>query len=261
MPPFFKEKAVVIKFGGSTATHEYGVNNDYFHEFFGITAAALQQRFSRFAFVIGGGKRVRRVQQTVHTNREKDQVALQILAEHAQQLSDIALSYGFQMSTSIPSSNKEAQRVFSQDRFQGIALGGLQIGQSTDTVAVTAAELFQNQGYDALLLILSNIAYIYTSDPNIQKNAKPIAQGNIRGLIQEKVLVDDPKKFVPGMNVTIDPVAVSMLKKHWLMNDIHIWFGHGMHTQAVLYALQHNGSSYEGTSLTCTPKSTKYVKT
>jgi uridylate kinase len=76
--------------------------------------------------------------------------------------------------------------------------GGWKPGWSTDYVATMIA-----QEYDIKTVInLSNIDYVYTADPKIDKNAvkiKNIDWKNFRKIVGSK--------WVPGMNKPFDPIA------------------------------------------------------
>lgn len=251
----FKDEAIVIKFGGSMSTYEQGANSEYFNNFFQELEKDILSIFSRAAFVIGGGQRVRTLQSLVETNREKDTVGIAVLREHASQMREIIRDREIRVNSNIPTDEVDAQKIFKNNHEFSIALGGLKIGQSTDTVAVTAAELFEDMGYDPIIIFLSNIANIYTGDPRVNPEASPITQSSIRELIREGVLVDDPKEFRPGMHVTIDPVAVSKLRER----PYPILFTHGMMFESVRNFLL--GKRVDnGTILDANISSTKYFK-
>lgn len=84
--------------------------------------------------------------------------------------------------------------------FRGRVLvaAGWKPGFSTDYDAVLLAERFGA----GRLLNLSNIAKVYTADPRVDPNAKPIDRvgwAEFRGLVGDE--------WVPGKNVPFDPIA------------------------------------------------------
>lgn len=247
------EKAIVIKFGGSAATNDEGANKEYLRGFFTALGQDFQTLFSRAAFVIGGGPRVRRLQATVSTQQEKDHIGLRALREHAGQMSEVLREFGMDVEPVVPTNPEQAERLFARQKKFAIALGGLQIGQSTDTVGVTAAELFAQQELDAKLVILSNVWRIFTADPKSDSTARPIRRSSINTLIREGVLIDDPAKFTSGMSVTIDPVATHRLSQYGLAAT-PVFFGHANDTQSISQFL-HEQEPSNGTVLD--PRTTK----
>ncbi len=220
------EKALIVKFGGSSSTTMEGANPEYFLPFFNDVKEALTQHYARLALIIGGGPRVRALQAGVTEDREKDQIGIRALREHAAQLRTFARESGLSVAEYVPQDEQHAREIVSADKAFAVAFGGLKVGQSTDTVAITAAEIFQDEGYEALVVVLSNIARIFTADPKLEPNARPIRRASLDRLVEEGVLVNDPAKFRPGMNVTLDPVAVHRLQQRGTLRP-DIWFGHG----------------------------------
>ena len=81
---------------------------------------------------------------------------------------------------------------------QILVAAGWKPGFSTDTDAVFLARRFNGK----LIVNLSNIAKVYTADPKIDKNAKPL----------DSITWDDFRKMVgnewiPGKNCPFDPIA------------------------------------------------------
>lgn len=217
-----RETAAIIKFGGSMATNEKGINTAYLQEFFREMQGVLPQ-FAQAILVIGGGSRVREAQKQATTNSEKDEIGMNILHEHATELRKVVEGAGFTTADSVPRTREEAHQVITTTEGFATTLGGLKIGQSTDTVAITASEIVEQMNRDAMIVILSNVYNIFTADPKLDKNARPIFETTIDDLIERQIVSDDPEQFIPGMSVTIDPVAVSMLAKR----PQNLFFGHG----------------------------------
>lgn len=222
-----KEKsAAVIKFGGSASTNERGANPDYFAPTLAKIQKELLESVSRAVLVIGGGPRVRAAQANVYTDAEKDRVGMEILREHGSQLSEFATRSGLHADNRIARNEDEAKGLIVDSEAFSVVLGGLKKGQSTDAVAVTAAEYLLPHYETVRLAILSNVWRVFTADPKTNPNAQPLNEVDLQTLIELGVLFDDPSKFVPGMNIVLDPVAVAKLKRMPPEHFPEVWFGH-----------------------------------
>ncbi|PWU24142.1 hypothetical protein C5B42_00575 [Candidatus Cerribacteria bacterium 'Amazon FNV 2010 28 9'] len=205
-----KEKALVLKFGGSGATTIEGANVEYLTSFLSSLVDVFSQ-YERIGLIIGGGPRIRSLQKTVNTDYEKNMIAREALWEHAEQLLDVIIELGLEAVPVIPHSIDEAIQIINLQLGKVVVLSWLKEGQSTDASAIFLADEWQFQGYEATIVILSNVTHIFTSDPKIDPQAKSIQSSNVKALVEQNILVDDPLAFKPGMNVTIDPVAVAHL--------------------------------------------------
>lgn len=223
--------ALVIKFGGSNTILDDGANKDYLLNYL-THFREIFPNLEKIALVIGGGQRVRLRQAQVETNEEKDQIGIETTWEHAQSLKEVADELGLMPCDKIAHSPEEAKEILASNRVT--VMGGLQIGQSTDAVSAFAAHRFKREGYEPALIILSNIDSIYTADPKKEQNAKPIKRSSVPTLVSEGVLINDPKKWVPGMAITIDPVAVSLLQLDSAKQEIPLYFGQGDNWKNVL---------------------------
>lgn len=219
-------KAVVLKFGGSRATDDTGINTDYFSRFFAnIDRNCLNSR-DQIALVIGGGPKVRAMQKTVEGNANKDRIAREVLWENAETLRQLAEEQGLGPVAPIPHSTEEARALLADPAYRSVAMSWLQEGRSTDATALLIAEEWIQRGYDTMVVILSNVARIFTADPRQFDDAEPIAAANVEDLVANGVLLGNPEDFTPGMNVTIDPVAVHTLLRLGQAAPL-LYFGHG----------------------------------
>lgn len=207
-----KERSIVIKLGGSASTDERGVRTDYVRGFFEHLQGDLTDNFSRLAVVIGGGPRVRLLQQTVTTDEEKDLIGIKTLYEHAQQVGEILSQVGIDTCQLVPTSEDDARSIMKTNHNYAFVMGGLKVGQSTDAVAITAAGNFAEMGHNSWVVILSNVQCMYTDDPKTNPEAKPIRRGNITYLMNQGILAGDPAAWRPGMQTIVDPVAVFKLQ-------------------------------------------------
>ncbi|MEP7166362.1 MAG: hypothetical protein ABI758_00105 [Candidatus Woesebacteria bacterium] len=206
-----KEKACVIKIGGSGATDMNGASKPNLIALLTEIGIPELSKYSRLALGIGGGPRVRALQATKETDHEKDMVARDVMWEHAEDLLAVAASLGLVTVPGIPHSPEEMMHIARNQKQPVVAMSWLKDKQSSDTSALMLAMEWQRQGYDTELVILSNVLHIFTADPKHDPEARPISRSSVPLLVKENVLIDDPEKFRPGMNVTIDPVAVSHL--------------------------------------------------
>jgi uridylate kinase len=221
-----KEKALVLKFGGSQATGMEGADASYLHSFLSHIGIDLLKSYDRVGLVIGGGPRVRVLQASVEGDTAKDMIAKEAMWEHAETLRQVAGSLGLETVSRVPHSPEEMNHILKTDNNPVIAMSWLQDGQSSDTSSIMLAEKWRKEIGQAEIVILSNIAYIFTDDPRNNTMAKAIARSNVRRLVKEKVLSDDPKNFVPGGHVVIDPVGVSKLVSGH-NSEMPLLFGHG----------------------------------
>jgi uridylate kinase len=163
--------------------------------------------------VIGGGPRIRELQNQVKTDYDKDMIARAALWEHAQQLGEVAAEQGWSYVPIVPRSTGEATRLMQTQREFALALSWLQAGQSTDATAILAADIWRERFRDALVVILSNVAAIYTADPKVDRQARPIRAASVDLLVAQGILQNSVEQFKPGMRATIDPVAVNHLQR------------------------------------------------
>lgn len=228
-----EKKALVVKFGGSAAVNEHGIDVDYFHSFFDQLQNDILATFAHAAFVIGGGDRAREVQQKFVKNTDKDEAGIRITQEHAVQLNEVLRSRGISVADTIPKSEKEMKTAITEITTFALALGGMKAGQSTDAVTIAAAELFQESLGEALVVILSNVAKIFTSDPKTHPAAKGIRRAQIGQLIRDGVLFDDQRNWEPGLKSPIDPIAVRKLSRKKGGSFIPVFFGHARDTDNI----------------------------
>lgn len=227
-----KPKAVVFKFGGSRATDATGMSHDYFARFFAHLDQSCLDAQDRLAFVIGGGPKVRAMQATVEGNDQKDRIARDVLWENAESLRQVVQEQHLGPVAPVPHSPAEAMALLADPNYRSVAMSWLQEGQTTDASAAMIAAEWVERGYDAMVVILSNVAQIFTADPRVFQDAVPIAAASLDTLVEDGVLLGDPADFSPGMNVTIDPVAVYRLLQLGQAAP-RLFFGHGDDLAAV----------------------------
>lgn len=207
-----ERSAVVVKFGGSVTSHEDGsIHTSYFEQFFLTLQQDLQAVAQRFAFVIGGGALARRLMEAEVTDKAKHQRGLEATWHNAEALLRFFLQSGYSSSMSVPKSEHALMQQLRQNGDSLLVAGGTRVGHSTDTVAVQIAEEFRRQGNEALILMLSNVSSMFTADPRHDPTAVPIFAGSPQEMVQRGILIDEPEKFTPKMEVPLDPLAVRHL--------------------------------------------------
>jgi uridylate kinase len=224
------KRVAIIKIGGSFATDHLGVNESYLIDFFGQLNQFLTQHFSHAVFVIGGGDPARTEQQLlrdqgVTDTKVLDQAGIRVTRRHAAAMAEIGRQQGLDieyqpidsvraLKSTIWAITKDSTAHFA------LALGGLVPGQSTDAVAVEAAQAYEAQGFEPAIVILSNIAAILDKAPSRVLSAdEQLAQENppqaiktagIDFLVAIGALADH---FEPGQKTPIDSTAVGVFKK------------------------------------------------
>lgn len=247
-----KERALIIKFGGSVATTPDGANKDYLRSFLKGLGLDLLRSYQRVGLVIGGGSRVRALQKGLETDYQKDMIAQGALWEHAQDLLSVAGEVGLETVDRIPHSRTEAYQMVAHQQKPVLAMSWVTTGQSTDAAAVMLSEMWQQRQYKAEIVILSNVFHILTGDPKQDITARPIRSSSVERLVEEGVLIDNPDDYKSGMNVTIDPVAVRNLL---VMNEQipSLFFGHANDIASVIAYLlgkiPENGTVLKPTNL------------
>ncbi len=155
------------------------------------------EKGDRFILIAGGGKICRKYQSACVevseiSDYEKDELGIEVTRLNAFLLKNIFK--GFVNSVVVKNPVEEVV-----DFQESILIGaGWKPGCSTDYDAVLFAKRFDSKN----IINLSNIDYIYDSDPKVNFDAKKI----------EKISWDDFKKIVgdewnPGLSAPFDPIA------------------------------------------------------
>ena len=196
-----KNKKFVIALGGSViCPKEIDIN--YLKRFFRFIKKEIKKGH-KFIIVAGGGYTARdyqRVSMGINRVSKDDRDRLGV---YATKLNACLLRTIF---------NKEAHPAIFDERFKIKTFGSYSViigsgwkpGNSTDYVAVRIAGDFKIRR----VLILGKPDYVYTSDFQKDKKARPI----------EKITWKDYLKLIPsfwspGLSVPIDPVAARLAKK------------------------------------------------
>ncbi len=184
----------MVSVGGSLIIPD-GIDTDFLTRFKTLILEKVQKGFS-FSIIAGGGKTARRYQDaaaavTPLSSQDLDWIGIHATRLNAQLLRNIFVGYAHSHVIKNPTIDIEAEEPI-------IIAAGWQPGCSTDYDAVLIAK---NIGARHLVN-LSNIDYVYDSDPKKNPNAKKIEKINwadFRKLI--------PAEWDPGLSSPFDPIA------------------------------------------------------
>jgi len=187
----------VISFGGSIVAPD-GVDIEFLKNFKNLVQSFIENEPGRrFIFVVGGGAPARRWQSAYREisskikDDEADWIGIMATRLNAQLVKAILCEWCNQEVVTNPME-------VSPLTGRVLVAAGWKPGFSTDYDAVLLAERFKADA----VLNLSNIEKVYTADPKIDPNARPIDKISWADF---RVMVGD--EWVPGKNVPFDPVA------------------------------------------------------
>ncbi|MCL2443272.1 MAG: UMP kinase [Treponema sp.] len=188
----------VISLGGSIVAPN-NVDVDFVKKFYELIRSFIEADINRrFIFVVGGGGPARQYQ-----NAYREISAGRVKDEEADWVGIMATRLNAQLIKAVMGEwcNQEVvTNPLEVDPLTGHVLvaAGWKPGFSTDYDAVLLAERF---GAD-MVINLSNIEKVYTADPKIDPNARPIDKISWADF---RLMVGD--EWVPGKNVPFDPIA------------------------------------------------------
>lgn len=189
-----ERERIIVSVGGSLIVPD-GIDTDFLKRFKALVLEKIEAGYT-FAIITGGGKTARRYQEaagavTPLSRQDLDWVGIHSTRLNAQLLRNIFSGYAHPKIIKNPTEDIEADKPV-------IIAAGWQPGCSTDYDAVLIAK---NLGASRLVN-LSNIDYVYDSDPRKNPRAKKIEKINwtdFRKLI--------PAEWDPGLSSPFDPVA------------------------------------------------------
>lgn len=189
-----ERERIVVSVGGSLIVPD-GIDTDFLKRFKALVLDKAQHGFT-FSIIAGGGKTARRYQDAANavtplSRQDLDWIGIHSTRLNAQLLRNIFVGYAHQQVIKNPTIDIEADEPI-------IIAAGWQPGCSTDYDAVLMAK---NIGARRLVN-LSNIEYVYDSDPRKNLRARKIEKiswADFRALI--------PEEWHPGLSSPFDPVA------------------------------------------------------
>ena len=193
-------KKFVIALGGSIAFPET-IDVVYLKKFFHFIKKELGKG-NKFIIVCGGGHTCRKYQVaaskiTKLLDEDKDWIGI-----HSTRLNAHFLRTLFRKEAH-PALLKKRFRIKTFGEHSVIIGSGWQPGWSTDFVTVQSAADFNIEK----VIILGKPDYVYTSDFEKDKNAKPIYK-----ISWSDYLKLIPAKWTPGMHAPVDPIAAKLAK-------------------------------------------------
>ncbi|MFI5260591.1 MAG: UMP kinase [Candidatus Paceibacteria bacterium] len=189
-----ERERVVVSVGGSLIVPD-GIDTDFLTRFKSLVLEKVQRGFT-FSIIAGGGKTARRYQDAANvvtplSRYDLDWIGIHSTRLNAQLLRNIFVGYAHPQVVKNPTIDIEADEPI-------IIAAGWQPGCSTDYDAVLMAK---NIGATRLVN-LSNIDYVYESDPRKDPAAKKIEK--ISWAAFRKLI---PEEWDPGLSSPFDPVA------------------------------------------------------
>jgi uridylate kinase len=189
-----ERERIVVSVGGSCIVPDQ-IDTEFIKKFKALILEKVQRGFT-FSIIAGGGKTARRYRDAAQavtplSPQDLDWIGIHATRLNAQLLRNIFAGYAHQHVIKNPTIDVDADEPIT------IAAGWMP-GFSTDHCAVLMAK---NLGATRLVN-LSNIDYVYDSDPVKNKHAKKfekISWPDFRTLI--------PKDWDPGLSSPFDPVA------------------------------------------------------
>ncbi|MCL2720297.1 MAG: UMP kinase [Treponema sp.] len=223
----------VISLGGSIVAPDK-VDIEYLKKFVELIRSFIESDCGRhFIFVVGGGGPARHYQNAYREisansiDLNADWIGIMATRLNAQLIKALMCKWCNQEVVTNPT---EVQPLTGHV----LVAAGWKPGFSTDYDAVLLAERF---GAD-MVINLSNIEKVYTADPKIDPNAKPI--DNIKWADFRLIVGDE---WVPGKNVPFDPIA----SRHAEKIGLKVICAGGRDLENLKKIL--NGEEYTGTTI------------
>lgn len=229
MNTFDTSKRIVISLGGSIIVPD-AIDTNFIREFITLIQSYCERGFS-FCIITGGGATARVYQNALRefssSNTNADWIGIFATRFNAELL---RLAFGDLAHNCI---------VFHPFSFDTIShpviIGaGHTPGNSSDMGAVLAADYLES----FRVVNLSNISYVYNSDPKTNPEAIPLKK-----LSWDNYLKIIPNEWTPGLSTPFDPVASQYCKEKSI--EVAIINGHNL--EALKNYLE--GLEFEGTQL------------
>lgn len=188
------QETIIISLGGSLIIPDQ-IDTDFLKEFKSLILTHVAQG-KKFVITCGGGKIARRYQEAAKgitnvSDEDLDWIGIASLRLNAELLRTL-----FGESAHAKVVDNLSEKLYTE---KPIVIGAAyEPGHSSDWDAVLGAKQFNAKK----IINLSNIDYVYDSDPRINKNAKKIEKiswSEYRALI--------PAEMKPGSNSPFDPTA------------------------------------------------------
>lgn len=224
-----ENKKIVMSLGGSLIVPN-GVDTDFIKGFVSLIKEYTQKGY-RFVIITGGGKLARDFNQSLEivtspSSEDLDWMGISVTRANAEFVricfGDLAYEKVVQNPELIPETDRPI-----------VVGGGWKPGNSSDLAAIRAAISSGSKR----AINLSNIDYVYDSDPKINKDAKKIEETTWDSFL---ALFPDTT-WTPGKNSPFDPVASIEAKQ----NNIEVAVINGKNFESIKNYL--DGIAFKGT--------------
>lgn len=227
-----KPATLVLSVGGSLVVPKEGIDYQFLKDFKQLVTKHVKKGW-RFVIVVGGGGTARQYQEAARKAGKLTRDDLDWLGIHSTRLNGHLMRTVLR-DVAYPIMIKDPTCELKKWKQPVLVAAGWKPGWSTDYVATRLAKRMNAK----ILINLSNIDYVYTSDPRTNPDAEKIRE----------ISWKDFRKMVgnewdPGMNVPFDPVA-SRLAHH---NGIHVAVVNGKNLKNLDALL--TGKSFQGTMI------------
>ncbi len=195
---FVKMNRIVLKLGGSILYDEnLSFNTDLVQKF--VDWFNYQREYKSVVFVVGGGKLSRfllnQVKEKIKVESQRHQIGIKVTKVNSN------IVFGFFDNPRVKHFDclEKLCNAVKNGNARGAIMGGFKEGWSTDMVAATIAKNLKIKN----VFKISNIDYIYTADPHIDKKAKPLeilTWDEYMNIFKKQI----GKKHEPGMSAPID---------------------------------------------------------
>ncbi|MEX0931806.1 MAG: UMP kinase [Candidatus Paceibacterota bacterium] len=225
------KKITVISLGGSVIVPDKP-NTEAMRAFVELIQARIEEG-ERFVIVVGGGGVARVYQKALTELSVTDSVALDTIGVSATRLNAelVRIAFGGNAHLRVISNTEDISEWGDTPL---IIASGEKPGNSTDYCAVRYAVLSGAQ----YVLNLSNTSQVYTADPRVDSDAKPL-----ESIFWEEYLSLIPSEWKPGLSTPFDPVASRLAKENNI--PVYIMDGReGLNTKNFL-----EGKKYIGTRI------------
>lgn len=195
-------KNIVLKIGGSVLYDEnLDINFDVLKKLKSWYEKAVLE-YSKIVIVSGGGTLSRVIQEKVSKQIKEEDFLHQIGMSVTQISANIIGGYLDDRNIYIPRKLGDAYEYLNDEENGRMVSGGLKIGWSTDMDAVIYADIIHAER----VFKISNINYLYESNPKENPNAKPILDSSWEEYLK-LFHINDGDSHKPNSNIPIDPLC------------------------------------------------------
>lgn len=160
------------------------------------------KRERKFVIFVGGGRICRKYQEVAKNLKIKNQKILDEIGILTTKLNAFLLKSLFGKMAFPEVLSDPTKKIQTKKKI--LIFGGYKPGFSTDFCAILMAKTLKEK----LVLNLTNIDFVYDKDPKKFSNAKPLKRISFKELLKIT-----GKKWIPGGNFPLDPIAAKLAEK------------------------------------------------